>query len=77
MFEAKQKPKKCPKCGSKRIARIQWGMPNFSDELKRKLDEGTVVLGGCVVSGHDPNWQCQDCRVGIFREAAEENRQPE
>ena len=73
MFEARTRPKKCPKCGSKRIARIQWGMPNFRDELKRELDEGTVVLGGCVVSDRDPSWRCLDCGVVIFRAMDEED----
>jgi predicted RNA-binding Zn-ribbon protein involved in translation (DUF1610 family) len=67
VFETKHRPKRCPKCGSKRIARIQWGMPNFSDELKRELDQGTVVLGGCIVSDRDPSWTCPDCGAPIFR----------
>ena len=75
MFRARRKPERCPKCGSKRIARIQWGMPDFSEELQRELDEGTVVLGGCIVSGHDPSWTCQDCGASIFKELEQRPRE--
>jgi hypothetical protein len=38
-----------------------YGLPEFSPELERELDEGRVVLGGCCVFGDDPEWQCTDC----------------
>ncbi len=53
----------CPRCGSRNIARIFRGMPSFTVELQRELDEGKVVLGGCEVEGIYPlsRYQCNDC----------------
>ena len=57
----KGKPKSCARCGSKRIAKILYGLPAFSKELQESLDEGSVVLGGCNVGEDDPTWACADC----------------
>ena len=38
-----------------------YGYPVFSEELQRELDEGRIVLGGCVVTGADPAQKCRDC----------------
>ena len=65
---AKKKPKKCSKCGCEKIASIQYGMPAFSPELRMDLDEGKIVLGGCCVTGDDPEWQCVECGMQIYRE---------
>jgi len=68
MLASKRKPQKCPSCGSKKVAEILWGYPDFSSKLEKKLKEGRIVLGGCIVSGNDPEWQCVDCKVEIYRE---------
>ncbi len=60
-LEMTNKPDICPKCGSERVARILYGLPIFNDELKRKLETGEVVLGGCMVTGDDPSWHCAEC----------------
>ena len=62
---------KCPYCGSRNTARILYGMPAFSDELKAKLDSGKLHLGGCCLFGVpdenggminlDPGRYCNDC----------------
>ena len=65
---AKKKPKKCPKCGCAKIASILYGMPAFSPELQMDLDERKIVLGGCCVTGDDPEWQCVECEIQIYRE---------
>ena len=57
-----QKPLVCPNCGSKSIARIQWGRPAWSEDLRRKLEAGSVVLGGCSVSVESRRWRCRSCR---------------
>ena len=67
-YEAKIKPKKCPKCDSNRIARIQYGLPIDSEKLWKDINEGRIVLGGCVIHGDDPSWQCMECKVQIFRD---------
>jgi transposase-like protein len=67
----KQRPRKCPRCGSERIARILYGMPAFPEELRRELEAGRAVLGGCVVTGNDPRWQCTSCRYEMGRPRGE------
>lgn len=56
-----EKPTACPSCGGPRVAEILYGLPHFTPELERALDEGQIVLGGCCVFGEDPRWQCADC----------------
>lgn len=51
----------CPECGSDNIARIQWGLPAWSEELERDLEEGRVVLGGCCISDESRDWECRAC----------------
>jgi hypothetical protein len=54
-------PSECPACHSARVARILYGLPHFTPELGKELDEGRVVLGGCCVFGDDPEWHCTAC----------------
>lgn len=55
------KPDKCPECGSGRVASILYGLPMFDEELKRQIDAGEIILGGCCVRGDDPLWECMKC----------------
>ncbi len=58
----KGRPRKCPQCGSPRIAMIMYGLPDFSSEkLKKDVEEGRIVLGGCIVRPDNPRWQCKGC----------------
>lgn len=52
----------CPSCGSRKIARIQWGRPAWSDGFGEKLDSGKITLGGCFIDERAPKWKCLDCR---------------
>ena len=36
-------------------------MPAYDEKLERDLEEGRVVLGGCCVTGSDPEWHCNEC----------------
>lgn len=36
-------------------------MPYFSEEERQQVEAGKIVLGGCVLTGDDPDWQCVDC----------------
>lgn len=49
----------CPKCGSKEVVRIVYGLP--SPELMEEANRGKVALGGCCISGNDPQWHCNGC----------------
>lgn len=50
--------KTCPQClKSDKVIPIVYGYP--SKGLMRKAKKGKVLLGGCVISGCDPNWHCK------------------
>lgn len=51
----------CPNCGSGLVARYLWGEPEFDNELERELKSGKIVLGGCCITGEDPEWRCNVC----------------
>lgn len=52
---------RCPHCGSSAIAEILYGMPAFSEELQRDLENKRIVLGGCMIMGDDPEHYCWGC----------------
>lgn len=62
-----RKPRKCPACGSKRLAEILYGLIIYSDQLKQDLEAGKITLGGCCISDDDPAWQCADCNEKFYR----------
>ena len=62
MVQRPDMPSVCPACQSPRVARILYGLPHFTPELEKELDEGRVVLGGCCIFGDDPEWHCVECR---------------
>jgi len=64
----KRKPKRCPNCGASRIANILYGLPALSEKLNKELDEGKVVLGGCIISEDDPSWCCTKCESVFYKE---------
>lgn len=66
-FESSRKPRKCPACGSKRVASIMYGYPILSEELEKQLEAGEITLGGCCISSDDPKWECVDCDVQVYR----------
>src|SRR5688500_16953006 len=53
-------PSECPICESRGVVRIAYGLP--SREMIESAKKGEIVLGGCVVSGNDPQWRCTACR---------------
>ena len=52
----------CPKCNSTNVAKYLWGLPMLSDQLLRDIEEGRVILGGCIICGEDPKFHCNDCK---------------
>ncbi|MCP8467355.1 hypothetical protein NK553_25720 [Pseudomonas sp. ZM23] len=61
--EFSEKPSSCPVCGGLRIAEIIYGYPDFTETLERDIDQGRVVLGGCIPS--ESKWQCLTCAKRI------------
>lgn len=53
--------KKCPKCGSRHIAPILYGMPAFDEEMARQIKNKELVLGGCCISRREPRYHCFGC----------------
>jgi ribosomal protein S27AE len=51
----------CPNCGKLSIAEIFWGYPADMKEIEKEIDEGKIVLGGCIITNHDPKWECNKC----------------
>lgn len=66
-YESRNKPSKCPECGSERIARILYGEPMGSEELMADMKAGRIALGGCCITGDDPAWRCLECETEIYK----------
>lgn len=57
--------RKCPKCGSRHVAPILYGMPAFEEEMKRKLNNQELYLGGCCIGEADPQYHCFGCGKNV------------
>ena len=51
----------CPRCCSREVARVQYGMPALSDQLEAYLAAHRVVLGGCMIGPDQPDRACTVC----------------
>jgi hypothetical protein len=58
----------CPRCGAHTVARILYGLPNFDAKLEDALKAGRIVLGGCIVTGNDPDRTCTTCGHLFYRD---------
>ena len=70
-FVVKRKPARCPQCGSTEIAGILYGLPAWDEQLEKQIDNGEIVLGGCMVSDDDAKWICNECAVRIYQNNGE------
>ncbi len=52
---------KCPHCKKEWIAEILWGYPGDLESLEKLLEKQEIILGGCLITDHDPKWECNDC----------------
>jgi hypothetical protein len=62
---AKDKPEKCPACGSAHVIPIVYGNPSPED-IEEDM-AGRIALGGCCITSDDPAWTCRDCHAEIYR----------
>ncbi len=53
--------RRCPNCGSDKVARILWGMPTFDEELMELESRGKVFFGGCTVMMPERKHHCNEC----------------
>lgn len=49
----------CPKCKSKDVVEILYGMPSY--EAIEAYERKEVILGGCLVTDNDPDYGCLCC----------------
>ena len=66
---------RCPRCGSYDTGEILYGMPAFNEEVQKRLDSGSLHLGGCCIdtvktsNGEmidiDPKYFCNNCKKEI------------
>ena len=66
-YEYSRKPRKCPLCGSDRIAVILYGLPALSEGLMEDLEADRIRFGGCCTTDDDPAWQCVECATMIHK----------
>ena len=60
--------KVCLQCHSKRVANILFGLP--TSEVMQQVEQGKVVLGGCMVQIDGPEYECLDCQYQWNRQQA-------
>jgi hypothetical protein len=53
----------CPKCGSRNIARIGYGMPRPEFFESEEYKSGDVLVGGCVIFDEMPDLHCHACET--------------
>ena len=56
-----EKHQSCPKCNKESIAEILWGYYEVTDEMNEALEKKEIILGGCLITDHDPKWICNSC----------------
>lgn len=57
---------RCPECGGRPLARIEYGLIAPDEQLMAKLQAGRVMLGGCFISDDDPSRACLACDTVIW-----------
>lgn len=64
-----KKPNECLVCGSTNISTFVYGYPSYEDaDLAKKINDGTVILGGCASFVDMPDWVCQGCNCKYRQE---------
>jgi|SRR3989344_2303598 len=59
----------CPNCSSQNTCQILYGLVGLDDKLNEDLGAGRVHLGGCVMSGEDPDRHCNECEIDFDTKA--------
>jgi hypothetical protein len=60
----------CPRCHSKQVARLVYGLVHPTPKIQAELDAGRIRLGGCCISEESRKWCCLSCECswGLLRE---------
>lgn len=64
IIEVTSKPPKCIKCGAK-VVSILYGEPSPEGEVL--IESGKMIMGGCCVTGNDPQWGCLKCNTEYWK----------
>ena len=59
LHRTSESKRRCPFCGSHEVVPILYGLPG--PEMMEQAEAGKIALGGCCVTGDDPNWHCNKC----------------
>ena len=50
----------CPNCNSADMAKIIYGLVDMH-EVEELINRGKITLGGCTITGTDPDHMCNNC----------------
>ena len=59
---------RCPHCGSTDSAKYLYGFYGFSGLVRKKVEEGKWILGGCVIRGPEDfsKRHCKACNMDFY-----------
>lgn len=63
-YESDKKPRTCPRCKSKKVLNIIYGLPTYEAYLE--VQAGKLALGGGCISDDNPTWECFYCKTSIY-----------
>lgn len=63
---------KCPVYKSKIVGTYAYGLQTHNEEQERKIKEGRVIPGGCVIDHGQPVLGCKFCGTDYYRLTDEE-----
>jgi hypothetical protein len=66
-WDYETKPEKCPLCGSTKIAEIRYGLIRLTSELKKEIEDGIWVMGGCLSHPALAKWLCKTCNARMYK----------
>jgi hypothetical protein len=56
------RPADCPRCHSKEVAEIVYGLLPHPERFQEELDSGRIVRGGCWAWDESQQWRCLLCK---------------
>lgn len=59
-------PAACPVCGSDAVVPIVYGFPG--PDLWAAAEQGSVAIGGCIVSEDAPTGRCRACGARVWED---------
>jgi hypothetical protein len=67
-----QETQEMPAYKSKIVGTYAYGLQKHNEEQERKIKEGRVIPGGCVIDHGQPVWGCKFCGTDYYRLTDEE-----